>query len=253
LNRDDIDYLIICTQSPDHLLPSTACIVHENLKLSKWIGAIDINQGCSGYVFSLGVAKALIETKQARNVLLVTADTYSKHLNPIDHATRTIFGDAAAATFINKNSNLNSFGQFVYGTDGSGAKNLVSYKGGLKQDTSESKYLYMNGPEIFHFTLNAVPSMLEKLFQKNNTNIDEVDYFIFHQANKFMLDSLQKKLAIPEDKFLIFMSEHGNTVSSSIPITISENIKNGKIKKGHKLALVGFGVGYSYSATIITV
>ncbi|KAB8030725.1 ketoacyl-ACP synthase III [Fluviispira multicolorata] len=251
INRKEIDYLILCTQSPDYLMPTTACIVHQNLGLNNWCGAIDINQGCSGFIYSLGVAKGLIETKQAEKILLITSETYSKHLEPNDHATRTIFGDGAAAVLINRQAKYQKMPLFLYGTNGSGLKNLISYKGGMKSNESNYKYFYMNGPEVFHFAINTVPEMFKKLISDNNIDINEIDFFIFHQANKFMLDSLKNKLKIPNDKFLCFMSEHGNTVSSSIPIVFSEFIKNKTIKRGNKIILVGFGIGYSYSLSVI--
>ncbi|WP_186647841.1 ketoacyl-ACP synthase III [Fluviispira vulneris] len=251
INRSEIDYLILCTQSPDYLMPTTACIVHKNLGLQNWCGAININQGCSGFIYSLGVAKGLLETHQAENVLLITSETYSKHLEPSDHSTRTIFGDGAASILINRKANYQKMNTFLYGTDGSGLNNLISYKGGMKSCESNNNYFYMNGPEVFHFAINAVPEMFKKLISDFEINLNEIDFFIFHQANKYMLDSLKNKLKIPDEKFLCFMSEHGNTVSASIPIVFSEFVKNKTIKRGDKIIMVGFGIGYSYSLSVI--
>lgn len=249
IDKSDIDYLIVCTQSPDYLLPSTACIVHKALQLSTWCGTMDINQGCAGYIYSLGVAKALIESKQARNVVIINADTYTKYLSPTDYCTRTLFGDGAAATLLTNTNETDQLGPFLYGTDGSGIVNLISTKGGMRDKGVGDNYLHMNGPEVFNFTLNAVPNMVNKYLSEHHLNANDYDHIILHQASKLILDAIKQKLEIPHKKYLFHMENHGNTVSASIPITLSHYISNGRIKRGDKLLLVGFGVGYSFAVT----
>jgi 3-oxoacyl-[acyl-carrier-protein] synthase-3 len=264
---NDIDFLLFCTQSPDYFLPATACIMHEKLGLRKSCGAFDYNQGCSGFVYGLALAKGLIETGIANNILLITAETYSKYINDQDRSTRTIFGDGAAATLITAVKRDSEYiGSMVFGTDGTGAENLIVPAGGMRLPISSTNMvedidkdgnvrskanLYMNGPEIFNFTLQVVPKTVREILQKANISIDKIDFFIFHQANKFMLDHLQKKLKITEDKFWSDMSECGNTVSSSIPIAMKMALDNSKIKSDDYIMLVGFGVGYSWAACII--
>jgi len=264
---EDIDYLMLCTQSSDYFLPTTACIIQDRIGIPKTSGAIDFNLGCSGYIYGLGLAKGLIETGQAQNILFVTAETYSKFIHPGDKSVRTLFGDAAAATLVKGvESDRNFIGPFVYGTDGSGANNLIVPNGGLRHPITTESYtemidqndnirtsanLYMNGSEIFTFTLNSVPNTLNTLLTKASMEIDDVDLFVFHQANKFMLDRLRKKLRIPEEKFHLSYREVGNTVSSTIPIGLSCAMNEGRLKKGYKIVLIGFGVGYSWGATII--
>jgi 3-oxoacyl-[acyl-carrier-protein] synthase-3 len=266
ISAGEIDYLILCTQSPDYFLPTTACLVQDRLGLPKSCGALDINLGCSGFVYGLGLAKGLIETGQAQNVLLITSDTYSKHIHPGDKSVRTLFGDAAAATLVSAfESTEIAIGPFVYGTDGSGALNLVVPTGAMRKarvanapiNTDESgnqrteNDLFMNGPEIFNFTLRVIPALVLQLLERTRMTRDQVDLWVFHQANQFMLDYLRKKLGISEDRFVISFASCGNTVSSSIPIALKHAETQGRLKAGHRVALVGFGVGYSWAGTVI--
>lgn len=263
----DIDYLLLCTQSPDYFLPTTSCVMQDRLGIPKTAGAIDFNQGCSGYVYGLGLAKGLIETGQASNVLLVTAETYSKHIHPGDKSVRTLFGDAAAATLIQKRrAGESCIGPFVYGTDGSGGKNLIVPTGGVRQPrTAETGQvvmdesgnlrsldnLYMNGSEIFTFTLNTIPKSVKGLLEVSGKTMDDIDLFVFHQANRFMLEHLRKKVKIPEEKFCMSFGVYGNTVSSTIPIALKDVAMEGRLNAGDLVMLVGFGVGYSWGATLV--
>ncbi len=265
--KSDIDFLLYCTQSPDYPLPTTACLIQERLGLPTTCGALDFNLGCSGFVYGLALAKGLVETGSADNVLLLTGETYSKYINAGDRSVRTIFGDAAAATLISGDGATGeAIGPFVYGTDGAGAKNLIVPAGGSRQardsrtaqehrDESgcirSENDLYMNGSEIFTFTLKAVPMAISALYEKSGITAESVDLFVFHQANKFMLDTLRKKCQIPEEKFVITMENIGNTVSSTIPIALKDAEDSGKLKKGMHVLLTGFGVGYSWAACMV--
>ncbi|MDI3318637.1 ketoacyl-ACP synthase III [Pinibacter soli] len=267
ISPSDIDFILLCTQSPDYYLPTTACLIQDRLGIPTTAGALDFNLGCSGYVYGLGLAKGLVETEQANNVLLLTSETYSKFIYPQDKSVRTIFGDAAAATLISgDNDRKNSIKALVYGTDGSGAQNLVVKTGGMRYarttETATAKYdelgnlrtedaLYMNGAEIFVFTLASVPKLITAVLQKAGTTIDDIDLVVFHQANTYMLEALRKKIAIPKEKFFVFLENCGNTVSSTIPIALSEAIKTGRAPKGSKVLIAGFGVGYSWGGAII--
>jgi 3-oxoacyl-[acyl-carrier-protein] synthase-3 len=265
IDREAVDYIIVCTQSPDFYLPSTACIVQDNLGLSTEIGALDVNLGCSGYIYSLGMAKALIETGQAEKVLVITADTYSKFINDEDKSVRTIFGDAAAATLVSRSGVRDAMYGITYGTDGRGAKNLIVPSGGLRSagELSPSSEpagrslepngydLYMNGPEIFNFTLKVVPDSVSKILERSGLDQDDIDLFVFHQANKYMLTHLRKKLGVEESKFFVSMAQSGNTVSSTIPIALKEAQTEGVLKPGMRVMLLGFGVGYSWGGMIV--
>jgi len=265
-DRDKIDMLILCTQSPDYFLPTTACIIQDRLKLRTDTGAFDFNLGCSGFVYGLAMAKSFIATGVASNVLLITSETYSKHIHPYDLASKTIFGDGAVATII-ESSDAEHIFDFVLGTDGSGKDNLIvpngcfrsSYDQSAKEHKTDSDDIYtdnnlfMNGPEIFNFTIEAVPVAVEQCLKKNKLSLDEIDYFIFHQANKYMIEYLRRKIGIPKEKFYLNMMFTGNTVSSTIPIGLSEVIQNGSVVPGNKVLLCGFGVGYSWGAVVVEI
>lgn len=264
-DRNSVDALLFCTQSPDYFLPTGACILQDKLGLRTDIAALDYNLGCSGYVYGLALARGLIASGAATRVLLVTAETYSKHIHEKDRGNRTIFGDGAAATLVGARPEP-GIGAFCFGTDGRGAANLIVPNGGMrnKHDASAvlreytpgsfttDNNLFMNGPEIFNFTIGIVEGMVANSLEKNGCTVDDIDRFVFHQANRYMLDYLRKKLALPEEKFHIGMQETGNTVSATIPIALADCRANGMIKPGNRVLLAGFGVGYSWAGTVIT-
>ena len=269
VSPQDVDFILLCTQSPDYFLPTTVCIVQECLGIPTSAGAMDYNLGCSGYIYGLAVAKGLLCTGVAKSVLLITSEMYTKHIHPLDRSTRTVFGDGASATFLTKDD-INSMGEFVLGTDGKGVPNLIIPAGGMahpktnetsiaKEDQSgnirSEENIYMNGPEIYAFTLRTVPNMISETLSKNNLTMEQIDYFVLHQANKLVLTSLRDKLDIPDEKFCIDVEELGNTVSSTIPIAIKRAMTRvpEKFKPGSKILIAGFGVGYSWGGTVITI
>ncbi len=263
----EIDYLLLCTQSPDYFLPTTACVMQDRLGIPTHAGALDFNLGCSGFVYGLGLAQGLIATGQGRRVLLITAETYSKFIHPRDKSVRTVFGDAAAATLVEAvEADQPLIGPFVLGTDGAGAKNLIVPTGGSRCSRTASSgvavednagnwrsrdNLFMDGAEIFSFTLRAIPHCVNGLLQKTGKTIDDIDLFAFHQANQFMLEHLRKKLRIPPERFLIALDNCGNTVSSTIPIALKQAQQKGQLQPGQLVMLVGFGVGYSWGSTLV--
>jgi len=263
VERSSIDFILLCTQSPDYFLPTSACILQNLLKLPTNCGAMDFNLGCSGFIYGLSLAKGLIIANIAKNVLLITSETYSKYLHPLDKNNKTIFGDAAAVTLISTEGEAEIL-NFALGTDGSGYKNLIVKSGALRQpcktnivDFDEANnpvsedYLYMNGTEIFSFTLEAVPQLVENTLKINFLNKNEISLFVMHQANKYMMDFLRQKMEIENDKFYYCLENFGNTVSSTIPIALKEAAKEGKMKGN--ILLAGFGVGYSWGGCIIKV
>lgn len=265
--RNDLEFLLLCTQSPDYFLPTTACLVQHQLRLPESVGAVDFNLGCSGYIYGLAVAKGLCDSATISNCLLLTSETYSKHIHPLDKSSRTIFGDGATATLVNKDL-CRKIGKFVFGTDGSGGKNLIVPAGGMAEphtvetateevdkagNIRSKNHLYMNGPEIFSFTLRTVPNLIEKTLSKNNLQKNQVDLYVFHQANRFILETLRDKLEIPEDKFYMDVEDTGNTVSSSIPIALKRAMDKGIIAKDMTVCIAGFGVGYSWGATVLKI
>ncbi|WP_299807102.1 3-oxoacyl-ACP synthase III family protein [uncultured Shewanella sp.] len=267
ISAEEIDYILLCTQSPDHLLPTTACIVQNELGIPTSVGALDFNLGCSGYVYGLSLAKALIESLQAKKVLLLTSELYSRYINKNDKSVRTLFGDAATATLVEgKCSNKDLIHSFKFGTDGSGANNLIVPHGGSKkpitngshieaEDKSGNKRspcnLFMDGAEILTFTLKTVPKSIASVLKSANLDSAQVDRVIFHQANKFMLDKLRKKTGFTEEQFLLSYKDYGNTVSSTIPLGIEKAISDNQLKQDDKLLVCGFGVGYSWAGCVI--
>jgi 3-oxoacyl-[acyl-carrier-protein] synthase-3 len=261
IDKSSIDFLLFCTQSPDYFLPTSACLIQDRLGLPTSCGALDFNLGCSGYVYGLSLAKGLIFGGIANNVLLLTGETYSKFIHPKDKGNRTIFGDAGSATLISKDG-FAEIGNFSLGTDGKGAENLMVKSGGIKYrdklndlefDESgnpiSSDHLFMNGTEIFNFTIDAVPALVEDTLIKNSLSNENIDGYVFHQANKFMINFLRKKLKINPDIFHMYMSEVGNTVSNTIPIVLTEKLKENGLKGN--ILLAGFGVGYSWGGCVL--
>lgn len=262
-----IDYVLLCTQSPDYKLPTTACIVQHKLGIPTSAGALDFNLGCSGYVYGLSLAKGLIESGQSKNVLLITSELYSRYINDQDKSVRTLFGDAATATLVGvTESNNEHISGIVLGSDGAGGKNLIVPHGGSLNPIEESSNvamvdgsgnyrsladLYMNGAEILTFTLKSVPKLVSSVLSKANFERADIDRVIFHQANKFMLDKLRKKTLFTEEQFLVSYEHYGNTVSSTIPLGLELAQNEGKLKSGDNVLLCGFGVGYSWAGAII--
>lgn len=263
IDRTCIDFVLLCTQSPDYYLPTSACIIQNKLGLSTQCGALDFNLGCSGYVYGLSLAKGLLVAGIAQNILLLTSETYTKHIHARDKGNRTIFGDAASATLISTDG-FATIEQFSLGTDGKGAENLIIKKGGLRQpnalndlktdesgNLTSSDYLFMNGGEIFNFTSEAVPILVDHVLSKNKLQKNDINLFVFHQANKYMMNYLRKLIEIEQDKFYFFLENVGNTVSSTIPIALYEAQKEGKLNGN--ILLAGFGVGYSWGGVILNI
>lgn len=261
--KEEIDFILCVTQSPDYKLPTTACIIQDRLGLQKKCGAFDINLGCSGYIYGLAVAKGLVETGIANNVLLITAETYSKHINPLDKSTRTIFGDGAAATLIGHGGM--EIGCFDLGTDGSGKDFLIIPTGGARKtctpETAVEKEtdgnvrsednLFMSGADIFEFTIREVPAGVKRIMKKVGLKKDDIDLYVFHQANQFMLDYLVKLMKVDKEKFYMNFSDTGNTVSASIPIALKRAMEEGTVKPNQTILLSGFGVGLSWGSAVI--
>ncbi|HYW85661.1 MAG: ketoacyl-ACP synthase III [Spirochaetia bacterium] len=259
VKREQVDFVILCTQSPDFYLPTSACILQDRLGIPTRAGSFDMNLGCSGFIYGLALAKGLIESGSAREILLITADTYSKLLRPEDRSVRSIFSDAAAATLIRAEPDggdgSQSIGPFSFGTDGSGAGSLIARAGGFRNPYSagqERPFLEMDGPGVFAFGLKRVPEAIADLLQKCQLSLSCVDLFIFHQASMFMLETLRERLLIAPERFFVNIAQHGNTVSSTIPIALSDAHAQGRARPACTLVLVGFGVGLSWAAARVT-
>ena len=264
-----IDYLLFCTQSPDYILPTTACVLHKRLGLATHCGALDFNLGCSGYVYGLSLAKGLIESKQARRVLLLTGETYSKHIHQEDNYTAPLFGDAGPATLIEAydvQAESCGIGCFSFGTDGDGANHLIIPSGGSREPFSHtalvetmdghgnkrSNYtINMAGAAIADFALCVVPPLVEDILHKAQCSRADVSYYVFHQANKLMLELLQQECDLLEYPFWNDVSEYANTVSNSIPLALHDLLKTHGAGELHNVMLAGFGVGLSWAGCMV--
>ena len=255
-----IDFLLFCTQTPDYLLPTTACLIQDRLGLPTSIGALDFNLGCSGYVYGLSLADGLIRAGSARRVLLITAETYSKYIDPSDRSLRTIFGDGAAATLVEARGEP-SLGSFVFGTDGRGGDTLLVVGGGARPRESALKprrrkrwpsRLYMDGPELVKFTLDVVPPMIQQVLDQAGLSPDDVDLYLMHQATLYMIEHVRARMKLDDDLMPVDLENVGNTVSSTIPILMHDLRVSGRLRPGKRSLLIGFGVGLSWAGCLWT-
>lgn len=258
VDPQSIDFVLLCTQTPDYPLPTTACLLQDRLGLKTSVGALDFNLGCSGFVYGLSLADGLIRGGSVRRVLLLTAETYTKYIHPDDRSLRTIFGDGAAATLIDA-AERPSLSAFQFGTDGSGADTLLVNKGGARglQQAIKPRHrqrwesaLYMDGPSLINFTVAAVPKLVSNILDAANLPREKIDLFLMHQATRKMLEQLQEALKLGDAKLPIVLEHCGNTVSSTLPILIDELRKRGQLTRGMKNMLIGFGVGWSWAGCV---
>ena len=266
----EIDFVVFCTQTPDHALPGNATLLHRRLGLRPDCGVLDQGLGCSGFVYALAVVEGLIATGAADCVLLVTGDTYSKLIHPMDRSVRTLFGDAAAATLIRRvDDSERAIGPFVFGADGRGAQNLIVPAGGaraprmageLEAEPRADAYgnirgpanLYMNGAEVMAFALKVVPEAVARIMARSRRTIDDYDLVVLHQASALLLDKLQRKLGVSDDRFVRRLELCGNTVSSTIPLALELHLQDGG-RAPRRALLVGFGVGYAWAAAEVLI
>ncbi|MDT8393399.1 MAG: ketoacyl-ACP synthase III [Bacteroidales bacterium] len=270
INAGTIDHIIFCAQGADYITPSTSCLLQDRLGLPENAGSLDINQGCTGFVYGLSVANGLIATGNARNVLLLTSVNISELLHPRDKSNMAIFGDGAAATLISSNENApgSGIGDFVFGTDGRGYEAIIIKYGGARypfdrfepKDYTDAsgnlrndKNFYMNGAAVFTFSIEKAPLLIRQLKEKAGLSDDDVDLYVLHQANRIILESIFRKMKIPAEKTLFHLEDCGNTVSSTIPIALYHAIADGRIKLGDRLILAGFGVGFSWAGCTLRI
>jgi 3-oxoacyl-[acyl-carrier-protein] synthase-3 len=267
IDKSQIDFIIFCTSGGDYITPASACVIQDRLGLPQHCGAFDFNQGCTGYLYGMALADSLIKAGNAGNVLLLTGETIHRVIHPKDPNTLALFGDGASATLLEK-SDENHIGRFFFGTDGSRYDQIIVRHGRERYplpESAEPDYtddfgnvknhakLYMNGGTVFNFTLEKAPLLFKQLLQHEHLTAADIDHFVFHQANRIVLETLGKKLHIPAEKIVIELTETGNTVSSSIPLSLKKAMDKGIIKKGETVMIAGFGVGLSWGGSIIKV
>ena len=258
IDPSSIDYLLYCTQTPDYVLPTTACLIQDRLGLRTNCGAVDYNLGCSGFVYGMSLAEGLIASGQCRRILLLTAETYSKYILLDDRSVRPIFSDAGAATLIESVPERSLFG-FEFGTDGSGADTLFVEDGGARKAPCAIRprnrkrwksRLYMDGPSLMSFTVGAIPQMIRDMIGKEGLTESDINYFLMHQATQKMLEQLQIALKSNDEQLPIRLANRGNTVSCTLPILINDMRQEGRLVPGDTCTLVGFGVGWSWAGCI---
>lgn len=262
-DKGQIDYLIFVSQSPDYHLPSTSCVIQTRLGLSHNLTVLDINLGCNGFISGLSVAKAVVLAGQARNVLLLTGETYSKYMHERDKSNRTIFGDGSAATLVSTDG-IAEIGEFVIGTDGEGAENLIVKTGGARHpgaandvvfddfgNPRSSDNLYMDGPAILNYSLDSIPQLVADVLEKNGLTLDDIDLHVYHQANLFLANLERRKLRIDKDRYYCNIENVGNTVSSTIPIALRMAMDDGSLRKGMKVLSVAQGLGYTWGGMVL--
>ena len=254
---NDIDFLIFCSEGFDHKGPSTSCLIQHRLGLGTHTGTIDLPYGCSGYIYGLGIAHGLMEGGIAKRVLLLTSDNPTKVCHQKDLELRSIFSDIGTASLLTKNDSKQFF---IFGTDGAGYNNLiVDHSGTRNPATAEYLaetnlpygHMKMNSTEIFLFAVKTVPGLVSDILKKYEYGPDDIDLYVFHQASAFMLEVIRKKCKIPKEKFFVNIENFGNSVSSTIPTALYDAAQQGILKRGMRVMLAGFGIGYSWGATII--
>tara|TARA_B100002051_G_scaffold68268_1_gene64781 strand:- start:10582 stop:11655 length:1074 start_codon:yes stop_codon:yes gene_type:complete len=267
LDKNEIDALIFVTQTPDHFQPCNAAITHGKLGLSKKCASFDINLGCSGYVYGLWIASMMIETNSCKKVLLLAGDTLSKCVNKKDRSAGFLFGDGGSATIIESSVSKNEM-FFSLNTDGSGSDFIKIPAGGFRMPKSDEtskefttedgntfsdENLIMNGAEVFNFSISEEPNAIKELIKFSQKNIEDIDYFIFHQANKYILSNIARRLKVSNEKVPMgTVEKFGNQSSVSIPCTINNSIGHDLVSNNKSVILSGFGVGLSWASCIAT-
>ena len=258
ISPDSIDFLLLCTQTPDYVLPTTACLIQDRLSLKTSCGALDFNLGCSGYVYGLALADGLIQSRAANNILLVTAETYSKYIDADDRSLRTIFGDGASVTLIQA-SDKQSLRGFQFGSDGSGGDMLLVADGGQRAADQAIKprhrkrwksRLYMDGPSLINFTVEAIPRLVDEILTANQLTRAEIDKYLMHQATRKMLEQLRTRMNLEPDRLPIDLADIGNTVSCTLPILLHRLRQRDELDPNAMNMLIGFGVGLSWAGCL---
>ena len=266
VDKESIDGILYCTQSPDHIMPPNSSLLHSKLGLSKGVMALDFNLACSGFVYGLAIARALIQSLTCRIILFVTADTYSKYLHPGDRATRTLFGDGAAATLVEGTHEGSGILDLDLATDGTGGDKFMIKAGGLRYPRSPEtqaektdlfanvrtdENIYMDGKAVLEFAKNEIPASVRSILGRNGLAMEDLNLILFHQASGSALKILNEELGIPADRTFSNIENIGNTVSASLPILLKDAETAGVLSRGDLVLLVGFGVGFSWGTCLL--
>lgn len=265
IDPESIDVLLFISQTPDYRIPATSVILQNRLGLSTTTACLDLTLGCSGYTYALSTAYAYASMEGINRVLLLDGETFSKIVNPKDKVNAPLYGDAGTATLIEKGDYSDS--TFILNSDGSGANAVMIPGGGFRNPFSSDAFIekeredgnirndlevYMDGMDVFNFALSVVPKGVKEIMEQTNSSLDNIDYLVFHQSNKFMTDFFVKRLKFDQNKVPYSIKKYGNTSSASIPLTIASEL-NGKLKEEKTLILCGFGAGLSWATVKLVV
>lgn len=262
---EDFDLLVFATQTPDYAMPSTACIMQDRLGLRKSCAAFDVNLGCSQFPYSLATAAAWINSGLAKKALVITADTPSRLIHPLDKSAVSLFGDAAAATVVER-TDENSVVDFDFGTNGAGFADLICPASGMRKPPEPADFveyrdengnvrtnanMKIDGLKIFAFAYKTVPQTVNRLLEKNGLTVGDIDLFVFHQAGEMIVSAAAKRLKIPRSKLYFKMHDIGNCGGASVPIALADAAAHGALKTGMKVVVCAFGVGLSWGSALI--
>lgn len=262
IQPESIDVLLFMSQTPDYRIPATSCLLQHRLGLPRETMCFDISLGCSGYLFALSAAFAYASMEGVNRVLLLDGETFSKIVNRRDKVDWPLYGDAGTATLVEKGDYGDA--TFMLNTDGSGEDALKIHAGMRNPITPESCVereredgnirtdleVFMDGMDVFNFAISKVPKSVKQLLKETDHTIDDVDYLVFHQANRFMMDFFVKKLKISPDRVPYCIHKYGNTSSASIPLTLSSEL-NGQLAGDNMVLMSGFGAGLSWGSAIM--
>ena len=266
LGTSDIDALIFCTQTPDHILPPNSTLLHGRLDMPNNVMAFDISHACSGFMYSLGIARSLVASGTARRVLVITADTYSRLIHPLDRSIRPLFGDGAAATIVSGQNPRMTVMDISFGTSGKHAHRFMIKNGGARHKTeamedttvldgggriNSPNHIHMDGLGVLSFFNSVVPTAVREILVKHDKKLDDISLFVFHQASQLALDGIARSLKLPRERLVIDMEDTGNLVSASIPVVLAKLLARHSVSKGELFVLCGFGVGLSWATALV--
>lgn len=267
IQPSDIDFVLLCVQTPDYFMPTTACIVQDKLGIPQTAGALDYSLACSAYPYGLAMAKGFIETGLAKNVLLLTTSVYERYINPKDGIIRPLFGDGGTATLVSAvESNHPMLGGFVFGSDGSRYDTMMIRAGGSRHmphatplvydepdargNTRSNYEIFMDGKGMTSFTMHAVPPLVDEVLEKAGLERCDLDGVVFHQANHYMLEKLRTRCNLDDVPFYNEITHVGNILGGSIPYALATLAGEGRLADCHRVLLAGFGVGLSWGGCV---
>jgi 3-oxoacyl-[acyl-carrier-protein] synthase-3 len=249
---DDVDYVIVGSSTPDYAYPSVSAILQAHYNLPKTVGALDISTACAGFAYGINLAAGLIGTRQVRRVLVVVADALTRSVDYTDRSTAVLFGDGAGAALIEYAERPAIFGMDA-GADGTGGKFL--YRTGLRSDINgvvdETRLLRQEGSAVYRWVLENVPNAVARILERAGVTLDDIDWFVPHSANMRMIEALVKRLPFPFERTLLSVEEYGNTSAVSIPLALVPAVRDGRVRAGDRLLLMGFGGGLVTAGNVV--